>query len=60
MELSQMAGWNFLKAYINEQIDVATKRFLSGEELDDATRYQIVGLVKLLNHFEEALKKINE
>lgn len=60
VELTQMSGWNFLKAYINEQIEVATKRFLSGEPIDDSLRYEIVGLVKLLNHVEEALKKVNE
>lgn len=53
-----MEAWKYLKSYYQEQVDAITHRFLSGDEIKDTERFQVVGLVKLMNHIEESAKKI--
>jgi hypothetical protein len=53
-----MEAWKYLKNYYQEQVDAITSRFLVGDDIKDSERYQVVGLVRLMNHIEESAKKI--
>lgn len=53
-------AWKFLKQYLNEQQESIVKRFLNGDEIKPEERHQLVGLIKLFNHIEDAIKRHTE
>lgn len=56
--LLQSEAWAYIKEYYKDQVESLTKRYLSGDEIKESERHQVIGLVKLITHIEESAKKI--